>query len=389
MKIIVLGGDGFCGWPTSLKLSKNGHEVLIIDNLSRRKIDKELKVNSLTPIKTISTRISTWNKINRKKIYFKNINIAKDYKKFKAIIKSFNPDTIIHFAEQRAAPYSMKSIKHMNYTLNNNLIGNNNVLHAIAESKKKIHLIHLGTMGVYGYDFSKYLIPEGYYKAHLYTNNSNIIKTKILHPAHPGSIYHLTKAQDELLFQFYNKMYSVDVTDLHQGVVWGTNTDETNLHDNLINRYDYDGDYGTVLNRFIMQSVIKHPLTLNGSGNQVRPFINIKNTTDAILIAAENYKPKSEVKIYNQLTETHKLITLAKKIQKITKCKIRKYKNPRIENENNSLVAKPIGLINLGLKPIFLSSQMIAEEMKVVEKYKSRIIRNKIIARSQWKIDKK
>jgi len=277
----------------------------------------------------------------------------------------------------------------MNYTLSNNLIGNNNVLHAIAESKKKIHLIHLGTMGVYGYDFSKYLIPEGYYKAHLFTNDSNIIKTKILHPAHPGSIYHLTKAQDELLFQFYNKMYSVDVTDLHQGVVWGTNTDETNLHDNLINRYDYDGDYGTVLNRFIMQSVIKHPLTLNGSGNQVRPFINIKNTTDAILIAAENYKPNSEVKIYNQLTETHKLITLAKKIQKITKCKIKKYKNPRIENENNSLIAKPIGLINLGLKPIFLSSQMIAEEMEVVEKYKSRIIRNKIIARSQWKINKR
>ena len=194
MKIIVLGGDGFCGWPTSLKLSKNGHEVLIIDNLSRRKIDNELKVNSLTPIKSIATRISTWNKINKKKIYFKNVNITKDYYKLKNIIKNFNPDTIIHFAEQRAAPYSMKSIKHMNYTLNNNLIGNNNVLHSIAESKKKIHLIHLGTMGVYGYDFSKYLIPEGYYKADLYTNDNNIIKTKILHPAHPGSIYPLNKS---------------------------------------------------------------------------------------------------------------------------------------------------------------------------------------------------
>ena len=226
------------------------------------------------------------------------MNITKDYYKLKNIIKNFNPDTIIHFAEQRAAPYSMKSIKHMNYTLNNNLIGNNNVLHSIAESKKKIHLIHLGTMGVYGYDFSKYLIPEGYYKADLYTNDNNIIKTKILHPAHPGSIYHLTKAQDELLFQFYNTMYGVDITDLHQGIVWGTNTDETNLHDNLINRYDYDGDYGTALNRFIMQSVVKHPLTIHGSGNQVRPFINIRNTTDAILIAAENFKPKSKVKIY-------------------------------------------------------------------------------------------
>lgn len=389
MKIIVLGGDGFCGWPTSLKLSKNGHDVLIIDNLSRRKIDKELKVNSLTPIKTISKRIQTWNKINKKKIYFKNINIVKDYKKLKTVIKNFNADTIVHFAEQRAAPYSMKSINHMNYTLNNNLIGNNNVLHAIAESKKKIHLIHLGTMGVYGYDFSKYLIPEGYYKADLYTKDNNIIKTKILHPAHPGSIYHLTKAQDELLFQFYNKMYSVDITDLHQGIVWGTNTDETNIDENLINRYDYDGDYGTALNRFIMQSVINHPLTIHGSGNQVRPFINIKNTTDAILIAAENRKSNSKVKIFNQLTETHKLITLAKKIQKISNCKIKKYSNPRIENENNSLVAKPIGLINLGLKPVFLSDQMIIEEMKVVEKYKSRITRNKIVAKSKWKIDKR
>ena len=389
MKIIVLGGDGFCGWPTSLKLSKCGHDVLIVDNLSRRKIDKELKVNSLTPIKSIDKRVQIWNKINKKKIYFKNIDIVKSYKKLKNIIKSFKADTVIHFAEQRAAPYSMKSINHMNYTLNNNLIGNSNVLHAIAQSKKKIHLIHLGTMGVYGYDFSKYLIPEGYYKADLYTNDKKIIKTKILHPAHPGSIYHLTKAQDELLFQFYNKMYSVDVTDLHQGIVWGTNTDETKLDENLMNRYDYDGDYGTALNRFIMQSVIKYPLTIHGSGNQVRPFINIKNTAEAILIAAENYQAGKKVKIFNQLTETHKLINLAKKIQKITKCKIKKYKNPRIENENNTLVAKPIGLINLGLKPVFLSDEKIIEEMNIVRKYKSRIKRDKIDAKSKWKIEKK
>jgi UDP-sulfoquinovose synthase len=184
-------------------------------------------------------------------------------------------------------------------------------------------------------------------------------------------------------------MYSVDITDLHQGIVWGTNTEETNLHENLINRYDYDGDYGTALNRFIMQSTIKYPLTIHGSGNQVRPFINIKNTTEAILIAAENYTPGKKVKIFNQLTETHRLITLAKKIQKITKCNIKKYKNPRIENENNTLVAKPIGLLNLGLKPVFLSDAKIIEEMHIVQKYKSRIIKNKIIAKSNWKIKKK
>jgi UDP-sulfoquinovose synthase len=240
-------------------------------------------------------------------------------------------------------------------------------------------------MGVYGYDFSKFLIPEGYYKAKLFIKN-HVINTKILHPASPGSIYHLTKAQDELLFQFYNKMYDIRITDLHQGVVWGTNTDETMLHKDLNNRYDYDGDYGTVLNRFIMQAACNYPLTIHGTGNQVRPFININNTADCILLAAENKKKFKGVQIFNQLTETHRLITLAKKIKKITNCKINHHKNPRFENENNTLIAKPVGLIELGLKPIYLDNDILTNEINIAKKYSHRVLKNSILAKSQWKI---
>ncbi len=385
MRIIVLGGDGFCGWASSLRLSRKGHDVYIFDNLSRRKIDKELRASSLTPIKSIYQRIKVWNKINKNKIKFYKIDVSKEILKLESLIKKIRPDTIVHFAEQRSAPYSMIDLKTRNYTLSNNILTNNNILYLIAKLKKNIHLIHLGTMGVYGYDFSKFLLPEGYYKAKLFIKK-NIINTKILHPANPGSIYHLTKAQDELLFQFYQKMYDLKITDLHQGVVWGTNTKETLQHPDLINRYDYDGDYGTVLNRFIMQAALNYPLTLHGSGNQVRPFININNTADCILLAAQNRKKFSEVKIFNQLTETFRLKSLAKKIQKITNCKIMHHKNPRIENENNTLVAKPMGLIELGLKPIKLSDNLIENELSVAKKYSYRADLNKIRAKSQWRI---
>jgi UDP-sulfoquinovose synthase len=385
MKVIVLGGDGFCGWATSLRLSRNKFEVLIIDNLSRRKIDKELDVFSLTPVSSIDKRITTWNKINKTKISFKNIDIANNSKEIFNAIKDFKPQAIVHFAEQRSAPYSMKSVFHKNYTIKNNLLSNNNILDSILRINKQIHLIHLGTMGVYGYDFSKYLIPEGYYKAKLFIEKK-VINTKILHPAFPGSIYHLTKAQDELLFQFYNRMYNLNITDLHQGIVWGTNTLETNLDPSLINRYDYDGDYGTVLNRFIMQAAVNFPLTVHGSGNQVRPFININNTADAIQLAIENPHKGKGVNIFNQLTETHRLIDLAKRIQKIIPAKILKMPNPRLENENNSLVAKPIGLIELGLKPIYLDNNHIIDEIELAKKFKRRCQKNRIVAKTKWRI---
>ena len=386
MKIIVFGGDGFCGWPTSLRLSRDGHEVLIIDNLSRRKIDNKLGLRSLVKIKSISKRVKTWNKINKKKIKFLKIDVSKHYKKLEKAFVKFKPNAVVFFSEQRSAPYSMKNIHTMNYTIENNLLGNNNVLYLIAKYNKNCHFIHLGTMGVYGYEFSEKLVPEGYYNSKLYYNKSKYIKKKILHPADPGSIYHMTKAQDELLFQLYNKLYKLKITDLHQGVVWGFSTNETNLHPDLINRIDYDGDYGTVLNRFFMQSIIGHPLTIYGTGGQVRPFINIQNTADCISLAIQNPPKKNRVRILNQLCETKKIKDLALQISKMTKTKYKSFKNPRIEKENNSLIAKPIGLLNMGLNLIKISNEKLQEEYNFLKMNKINFKKKSIIPSSTWKI---
>lgn len=270
-KVIVLGGDGFCGWPTSLHLSDKGHDVIILDNLSRRKIDIELGCDSLTPIATIEQRIETWKEITGKSIKFYNLDLSTDYFELVQLFKDEKPDAVVHFAEQRAAPYSMKNSKNKRYTMQNNLVGTNNLLSAIVESGLDIHVVHLGTMGVYGYGTSGGAIPEGYLDVQLPSGESK----SILHPANPGSIYHLTKCLDALTFQFYNKNDGLRITDLHQGIVWGTNTEQTLRDPKLINRFDYDGDYGTVLNRFLMQAALGIPLTVYGIGGQTRAFIHI------------------------------------------------------------------------------------------------------------------
>ncbi|MCG8442114.1 MAG: NAD-dependent epimerase/dehydratase family protein, partial [Caulobacterales bacterium] len=269
MRIIVLGGDGFCGWPTALHLSNRGHDVWIVDNLSRRKIDIELEVESLTPIQSMGERLRAWKEVSGRDIIFENFTIGEHYHRLLTLIREVRPDTIIHFAEQRAAPYSMKSSWHKRYTVDNNLNATNDVLAAIVESGVDVHLVHLGTMGVYGYGTAGMKIPEGYLKIKVETENGEV-EQDILYPANPGSIYHMTKTQDQLLFAFYNKNDGLKITDLHQGIVWGTQTAETRKDERLINRFDYDGDYGTVLNRFLMQSAVGHPLTVHGTGGQTR-----------------------------------------------------------------------------------------------------------------------
>jgi UDP-sulfoquinovose synthase len=270
-KIIVLGGDGFCGWPTSLHLSDQGHDIIILDNLSRRKIDIELGCDSLTPIATMEQRIEAWREVSGKSIRFHNIDLSFDYQELVQLLIDEQPDTVVHFAEQRAAPYSMKNSKNKRYTMQNNLVGTNNLLSAIVESGLDIHVVHLGTMGVYGYGTTGGAIPEGYMDIHLPSGDTK----SILHPANPGSIYHLTKCLDALTFQFYNKNDGMRITDLHQGIVWGTNTQQTLRDPRLVNRFDYDGDYGTVLNRFLMQAALGIPLTVYGIGGQTRAFIHI------------------------------------------------------------------------------------------------------------------
>ena len=242
MKVIIFGGDGFCGWPTSLYLSKLGLDVTIVDNLSRRKIDIDLGINSLTPITSIGERLSTWKTVSGNTINFFNIDIAKQYEKLLDLINSERPDSIIHFAEHSSAPFSMKNSENKRYTNDNNLNSTNNLLAAIVESGLDIHVVHLGTMGVYGYGDNGMKIPEGYLKIHIKGENNEYFEKEIMYPPNPGSLYHMTKTQDALMFAFYNKNNGIRITDLHQGIVWGTQTKETSLDEKLINRFMYDGD---------------------------------------------------------------------------------------------------------------------------------------------------
>lgn len=334
-KVVVLGGDGFCGWPTSLYLSDQGHDVIVVDNLSRRKIDLELGCDSLTPIATAENRINVWNQVSKvQKLRFKFLDLATDYAELVQFLKDEKPDTVVHFAEQRSAPYSMKDARLKRYTIDNNVQGTHNLLCAIVESGIDIHVVHLGTMGVYGYGTSGGEIPEGYLDVILPGGRP----TKILHPAYPGSVYHLTKCLDALVFQFYNKNDGLRVTDLHQGIVWGTNTPQTIRDERLINRFDYDGDYGTVLNRFLMQAALNIPLTVYGTGGQTRAFIHISDTARCIEIAINN-PPKTgeKVEIFNQVAETLRVGDLAKLVSDKTGCGVRFLENPRKEDAANDL----------------------------------------------------
>jgi len=333
-KIVVLGGDGFCGWPTSLYLSQQGHDVVIVDNLSRRKIDVELGCDSLTPIASMEERCKVWNSVSKNHIRFKFLDLLTNYAELVQLLKDEKPDTVVHFAEQRAAPYSMKDARRKRYTIDNNLSGTHNLLCAIVESGIDIHVVHLGTMGVYGYGTSGGEIPEGYLDVTLKDGR----ESKILHPANPGSVYHLTKCLDALVFQYYNKNDGVRVTDLHQGIVWGTNTPQTIRDERLINRFDYDGDYGTVLNRFLVQAALGIPLTVYGTGGQTRAFIHITDTTRSIGLAVEN-APQSgdKVEIFNQVAETLRVRDLANVISEKTGCGVRHLENPRKEDAENEL----------------------------------------------------
>jgi UDP-sulfoquinovose synthase len=387
--IIVFGGDGFCGWPTSLYLSQQGYDVVIVDNLSRRKIDVELECDSLTPIQPIHKRIEAWKEISGNQICFKYIDLSEHYHRILTLFQEVKPQAVVHFAEQRAAPYSMKSSPHKRYTVNNNINATHNILCAIVESGLDIHLIHLGSTGVYGYSSVGLTIPEGYLRVKVDVDGVEQ-EMEIAYPPQPGSIYHMTKTMDALLFSYYNKNDNLRITDLHQGVVWGTETNETKLDERLINRFDYDGDYGTVLNRFVMQSAVGHPLTVHGTGGQTRAFIHIRDTVQCIKMAVE-HPPKSmeRVKIFNQTTEQHNVRQLAEMISKMTGAEIKYYANPRKEDKQNDLKLSCQNFLQLGLSPTTLKNSLMSEIYDIAEKYKQRCDLSKIICTSVWQKDLK
>lgn len=385
--IIVFGGDGFCGFPTSLYLSKCGYDVTIVDNLVRRKTDLELECDSLTPISPVSVRLEAWQERTGKIIRFEHIDVADQYHRLITLLRELEPVAVVHFAEQRSAPYSMKSPYLKRYTVNNNINATHNILCAITEADIDTHVVHLGTMGVYGYSSVGLTIPEGYLDVYVDVNGEKK-KLEILYPPSPGSVYHMTKTQDALMFYYYNKNDKTRITDLHQGIVWGTQTDETKLDDRLLNRYDYDGDYGTVLNRFLMQAVIGHPLTVHGVGGQTRAFIHIRDTVRCIKIAIENPSRKNErVKIFNQMTESHSVKELALKISELTGAQIKYYGNPRNEDSENELVVHNEKFLGLGLDPTTLDSGLLEEVMQIVHKYKNRCDTSKILCTSAWNKD--
>ena len=382
MRIIVLGGDGFCGWPTSLRLLSEGHDICIVDNLSRRAIDNDLGSSSLTKIAPIFERVKVANDVFSGNMHFEKIDIASEYEKFVQLLKSFQPDTIIQFAEQRAAPYSMIGADQRRYTVDNNISGTHNVCSAIVDVDRDIHLIHLGTMGVYGYSKQFGSIPEGYLDVTVNSTNEDV---SILYPANPGSIYHMTKCLDQLIFQFYCKNWELKITDLHQGIVWGTETRETKLNQSLINRFDYDGVYGTVLNRFISQAANGVHLSIYGTGGQTRAFIHISDTAECINIAVKNSEfDSSRVRIFNQVAETKTLMDLAQILVKKYGATINHLENPRKEAAENELVVSNQGLRSLGFQPIVLNDALIEDVRLIADVTRESFDHSVILNSPKW-----
>jgi len=379
MKIVVVGGDGFCGWPTSLKLAKEGHDVTIVDNFSRRKIDEELNSNSLTNIADI------WDRLEAAKEHGMAMSLwtadATNYNSVFAIVDDIRPDVIVHFAEQRAAPYSMISNKERRYTVDNNITATHNILNAIVDIDPNIHLVHLGTMGVYGYSKEFGDIPEGYLNVRI---NSTQQDTDILYPTNPGSVYHMTKSLDQIMFQFYNKNWGLKITDLHQGIVWGTQTEETELDERLVNRFDYDGIYGTVLNRFISQAATGNDITVYGVGGQARAFIHIQDTARCIKLACENPPEGGKVRIFNQVSEVRTVKELAEIVVNSYGGNITYVDNPRKELAENELTVSNEGLKSLGFEPITLSQSLVDDVKFIAEKMKDNLKKENILTSPKW-----
>src|ERR1700738_3190098 len=370
MKVIVLGGDGYCGWATALYLSAKGHSVAIVDNFVRRQWDHELGAQTLTPILPLSDRLRTWAYLTGKSIDL-FVGDVMDYDFLLSTIKQFEPETIIHFAEQRSAPYSMIDRKHAVFTQVNNVVGTLNVLFAIREVNPDCHLIKLGTMGEYG--TPNIDIEEGY--IHIEHNGRRDLEP---FPKQPGSFYHVSKVHDSHNMMFTCKIWGLRATDLNQGVVYGTMTDEIALAEALINRLDYDEVFGTVLNRFCVQAVIGQPLTVYGKGGQTRGFLDIRDTVRCVELACLHPAKPGECRVFNQFTERFSILDIAHMVEAAGKkmglqVEINHLPNPRVEAEEHYYNAKHSKLIDLGLEPHFLSHSLLDSLMNIAVKYRDRI----------------
>src|SRR5246127_2902066 len=382
MKIMVLGGDGYCGWATALYLSARGHSVAVVDNFVRRQWDHELGAQTLTPILPLSDRLRTWAQLTGRSIDL-FVGDVMDYDFLLSTIKQFGPETIIHFAEQRSAPYSMIDRKHAVFTQVNNVVGTLNVLFAIREVNPDCHLIKLGTMGEYG--TPNIDIEEGYI-----TINHNGRSDVLPFPKQPGSFYHLSKVHDSHNMMFTCKIWGLRATDLNQGVVYGTMTDEIAMDEALINRLDYDEVFGTVLNRFCVQAAIGQPLTVYGKGGQTRGFLDIRDTVRCIELACLHPAARGECRVFNQFTEQFSVLDLARMVQIAGKklgltVTVEHLSDPRVEKEEHYYNAKHSKLIELGLKPHLLSDSLLDSLMNVALKHRDQVDTAVMLPRVNWR----
>ena len=381
-KILVIGGDGYCGWATALYLSSKGYEVAILDSLVRRHWDMELCVETLTPIASIQARIQRWKDLTGKTIelFIGDIN---NYDFLRTAMLRFEPDSVVHFGEQRSAPFSMIDREHAVLTQVNNVVGTLNLLYVMHEHFPDCHLVKLGTMGEYG--TPNIDIEEGYI-----TIEHNGRKDTLPYPKQPGSFYHLSKVHDSHNVHFACRIWGLRATDLNQGVVYGVLTDETGMDEMLINRLDYDGVFGTALNRFCIQAAIGHPLTVYGKGGQTRGFLDIRDTVRCVEIAIANPADPGEFRVFNQFTELFSVGDLAAMVQKAgdaigLKVGIEHLENPRVEKEEHYFNAKNTKLLDLGLQPHLLSDSLLDSLLNFAIKYKQRVDSDQILPKVKWK----
>jgi UDP-sulfoquinovose synthase len=381
-KVIIFGGDGYCGWPTALHLSDAGMEVCIADNFSRRLWDYELGIGSLTPIQTLQERTAAWRECSEREISVE-VGSLLEYEFVARVLERYQPDAVVHFAEQRAAPFSMIDRSHAVFTQYNNVIGTLNLLFGLKEHAPDCHLVKLGTMGEYG--TPNIDIEEGFIEI-----EHNGRKDLLPYPKQPGSFYHLSKVHDSHNIMFTCKVWGMRATDLNQGVVYGTVTKQTEQDERLINRFDYDDIFGTALNRFCLQAALDYPLSVYGKGGQTRGFLDIRDTVRCIELAIDNPPDAGQFRVFNQFTEQFSVLQLAEMVRESGKrfgldVNIEHTPNPRVELEDHYYNAKHTKLLDLGLQPHYLSESLVDSLLNIAIKYRDRVDPSIIAPRVNWR----
>ncbi len=384
MKTLVIGGDGYCGWATSLHLSQRGHDVTIADNLIRRSWDREHGLGSLVPIAAIRRRVAEWERLTGRTIGFEPVDVT-DFAALCGLIDELRPDGVVHFGQQRSAPFSMIDHEHALRTHLNNTVGNLNLLWALHERAPAAHLVKLGTMGEYG--TPNIDVEEGFI-----TIEHNGRADRLPYPKQPGSFYHLTKVSDSDQIHFACRVWGLRATDLNQGIVYGTRTAETALSPVLANRYDYDHVFGTVLNRFCVQAALGHPLTVYGAGGQTRSFLDIRDTVRCVEIALANPAERGEYRVFNQFTELFAVEELALRVARVAAslgldAEVAHLENPRTERESHYYNAANTNLRALGLEPTPLSDETIAGLITLADRHRERIDLQLIPPDVSWRGD--